>query len=125
MKKALIIILLLAAGFVARGQEQVKFRFNPEYSMQDIRLEVGSLMTLDRGSEKAYFLRGYYTRQFWNQLAYRVGGQLSLGDLGDGVGFPCSLAIRPGVVSWKQSLATATDPARHLFSITGGVSYLF
>lgn len=109
MKKALIITLLLTAGFVARGQEQVQFRFNPEYSIQDIRLEVGSLKSINGGSGDAYLLRGYYTRQFWKQLAYRVGGQLSLGDLGDGVGFPCSLAIRPGVVSWKQSIATATE----------------
>ena len=110
MKKALIIILLLAAGFVARGQEQVKFRFNPEYSMQDIRLEAGVFYAIKEGTRNTV-VRGYYTHQFWNQLAYRVGGQLLLGDLGSGIGIPCGVALRPGVLSMKQSVAAAAEMA--------------
>ena len=54
------------------GQAQVKFRFNPEFSTQDIRLEVGSLVAPNGGAGDAYLLRGFYTTQFWKQLAYRL-----------------------------------------------------
>lgn len=112
MRKAFFISLLLTAAFVARGQEPpVQFRFNPEFSTQDIRLEVGSLIAPNGGAGDAYLLRGFYTTQFWKQLAYRLGGQLSIGDLGGGIGFPCGIALRPGVVSWRQSLTTAAEMA--------------
>ena len=93
------------------GQAQVKSRFNPDFSTQDIRLEVGSLVAPNGGAGDAYLLRGFYTTQFWKQLACRLGGQLSVGDLGGGIGFPCGVAFRPGVVPWRQSLTTAAEMA--------------
>lgn len=93
------------------GQAQVKSRFNPDFSTQDIRLEVGSLIAPNGGTGDAYLLKGFYTTQFWKQLACRLGGQLSVGDLGGGIGFPCGVAFRPGVVSWEQSLISAAEMA--------------
>ena len=113
MRKEKIILVLLALLFTGALRAQVQqVKFNPTYSIQDIRAEYGRIFQSAGYNWSAPYMQVAFTRQFWGPLAYKLGGQLILGreDM-DGFnymfGVPVALAYRPGSRSFASSVSSA------------------
>ncbi|MBR1570687.1 MAG: hypothetical protein IJ651_08160 [Bacteroidales bacterium] len=126
MKRILLSAFCALAVWTLSAQEHVRFdpevpvhpgsepsqvvrpRFNPEYSIQDLRAEYGFYTPIKGSGPSQWMLSALYTRQFYGRLAFRTGVQL-VGE--GGAGIPLALVWRPGTVSMGTSLVNAAEMA--------------
>ena len=116
----------LAAGLVPAGAQE-RVRFNPDFSVRDIRAEYGIWTGLSRYTEPTYRMaQATYTRRFWGPFAVRAGGlaywrrTVVSHETADGIqggsysggfdgfiGLPIGLSIRTRTASTGEALTNA------------------
>lgn len=102
---AIIAVALLACVLPARAQQTV--RFNPDYSVQDVRAEYGIYGALDNSGVTYQMVQGTYTRRFWGPLAWRAGALAYWKGYDGFYGVPVGLSIRSRTYSMGEALTDA------------------
>ena len=122
MRKGIILIVtaLLAGAAWVPAQAQERVRFNPDYSVSDIRVEYGLWAPLQNSStEPTYRMwQAMYTRKFWGPFAWRAGGLACWKGLDGFYGMPLGLSIRSRTQTVGEAL---TDAA--VYSAADAIDY--
>ena len=94
-------------------QTPKKQGFNPDFSLQEFRLDIGILASTGDSGMNATMLQTTYSRMFWNRFVWRAGAQYASDACGfkSMVGLPIGIGYRTGTLTFEEAVGLAVGEA--------------